>query len=61
MENIHPNQTTIYDFLPSDKCIYLDEDKDSFDFCTNIESDSESMIVYDDICKKCKCFKSVEK
>lgn len=59
MENIHPNQTTIYDFLPNDKCkfIFIDDEKD--EFCCNDVCFNCGYIVKEPDCKECNLFESV--
>ena len=57
MENLHPNQTTIYDFLPKENksnCKHLLQDV--FDFCLCVENDNYSLVIDIKDCKNCKHF-----
>ena len=57
MENLHPNQTTIYDFLPSDKCNYAIKDELEDNYCCNDKCDKCGTVIYESDCKDCIYFK----
>lgn len=60
MENIHPNQSTIYDFLPKEECLY-EFKYDSSIFCVNSECVFNGYVIEKSDCKECNLFESVEK
>lgn len=57
MENLHPNRTTIYDFLPSDKCNYAIKDELEDYYCCNDKCDKCGTVIYESDCKDCIYFK----
>jgi len=69
MENLHPNQTTIYDFLPKEnqeniyKCKHSIQDlnfEDTDDiYCCNENCNKLGYIVFEKDCKNCKHFSNL--
>lgn len=59
MENIHPNQTTIYDFLPNRNhiCEYAIADELEDNYCCNYKCDKCGTVIYESDCKDCIYFK----
>lgn len=60
-EIIHPNQTTIYDFLPVNKCNYAIKDELEDYYCCNDKCDKCTSVVFVNDCKECNLFESNQK